>query len=181
MVSSLIGSGVISDAGMVYHDMRLSAHVPTLELRVCDSVPDIDGVVLIAALFRALVRHATHAVHAGHEPPPMPEPLLRTATWRAARSGLEGDLIDPTTLGRARADAVVRRLVAHVADELRWYEDWDRVTRTIDDVLRSGSWARTQRGVGRRQGLPAVVDMITDKTTSFGSAFPAPEHATDAA
>lgn len=181
MVARLIGSGVISDPGMVYHDMRLSAHVPTLELRVCDALPDIDRVVLIAALFRALVRHGTHAVHAGHEPPPMTEPLLRTATWRAARSGLEGDLVDPTTLKRARAGAVVRRLVSHVSDELRWYEDWDRVSHTAGTVLRCGSWARTQRNVGRRRGLPAVVDMLAEKTTEFGPSFPAPEHATDAA
>lgn len=181
MVSCLIGSGVISDPGMVYHDIRLSAHVPTLELRVCDSVPDVDGVLLIAALFRALVRHGTNAVLAGHEPPPVPEPLLRIATWRAARSGLEGDLIDPGTLNRARAGTVVRRLVAHVAEELRWYEDWDRVSHTVGNILRIGSWARTQRGIGRRRGLPAVVDMLTDKTTTFGPSYPAPEHATDAA
>ncbi|WP_436788079.1 carboxylate-amine ligase [Yinghuangia sp. YIM S10712] len=181
MVSGLIGSGVISDPGMVYHDIRLSAHVPTLELRVCDAIPDIDGVLLIAALFRALVRRGTNAVHAGHEPPPLPEPLLRTATWRAARSGLEGDLVDPSTLTRARAGTVVRRLMALVADELRWYEDWDGVVQTVDNVLRAGSWARAQRGVGRRRGLPAVVDMLTDKTCTFGPSRPAAEHATDAA
>ncbi|UGQ10804.1 glutamate--cysteine ligase [Yinghuangia sp. ASG 101] len=181
MVSSLIDSGVISDRGMVYQDMRLSAHVPTLELRVCDSIADIDGVLLAAALFRALVRHGTNAVLAGHEPPSTPEPLLRGATWRAARSGLEGDLIDPGTLQRARARAVVQRLVAHVADELRWYEDWDRVTHTVAGVLRTGSWARKQRAVGRRRGLPAVVDLLTDKTTAFGPSYPTPEHATDAA
>jgi carboxylate-amine ligase len=53
LVQNLVASGVISDAGMIYFDVRPSAHVPTLELRVCDACPCIDTVVLIAGLFGA--------------------------------------------------------------------------------------------------------------------------------
>ena len=54
-VQNLIASGVISDRGMIYFDVRPSAHVPTIEMRVCDACPSVDTVVLIAALFRAVV------------------------------------------------------------------------------------------------------------------------------
>ncbi len=40
---------------MIYFDVRPSAHVPTIEMRVCDACPSVDTVVLIAALFRAVV------------------------------------------------------------------------------------------------------------------------------
>ena len=43
---------------MVYFDIRPSAHLPTVELRVCDACPQVDDVVLIAGLFRALVGRA---------------------------------------------------------------------------------------------------------------------------
>ncbi|MEV7808142.1 YbdK family carboxylate-amine ligase [Microbispora sp. NPDC088329] len=39
MVDELVRSGVISDPGMLYFDVRPSAHVPTVELRVCDACP----------------------------------------------------------------------------------------------------------------------------------------------
>ena len=39
LVRDLIGSGVISDPKMAYFDVRPSAHVPTVELRVCDACP----------------------------------------------------------------------------------------------------------------------------------------------
>ena len=58
MIQDLIASGTISDPGMVYFDVRPSAHVPTVELRICDACPEVDFVVLIAGLFRALVRRA---------------------------------------------------------------------------------------------------------------------------
>src|SRR5689334_3058588 len=58
MIRDLIASGTISDPGMVYFDVRPSAHVPTVELRICDACPEVDFVVLIAGLFRALVRRA---------------------------------------------------------------------------------------------------------------------------
>ena len=50
--------GVIADAKMAYFDVRPSSHAPTLELRVCDACPLVDDAVLIAGIFRALVRAA---------------------------------------------------------------------------------------------------------------------------
>src|SRR6478752_432717 len=65
MIQDLIDSGTISDPGMVYFDVRPSAHVPTVELRICDACPEVDFVVLIAGLFRALVRRAREECAAG--------------------------------------------------------------------------------------------------------------------
>ena len=56
MVNDLIASEVISDAGMLYFDVRPSAHLPTLEMRISDACPDVDDAVMLAGLFRALVR-----------------------------------------------------------------------------------------------------------------------------
>ena len=95
MIQDLIDSGTISDPGMVYFDVRPSAHVPTVELRVCDACPEVDFVVLIAGLFRALVRRARQESAQGVPFPEIRHELLRAATWRAARSGLEGDLVNP--------------------------------------------------------------------------------------
>jgi carboxylate-amine ligase len=65
MVADLVASGTISDPGMVYFDIRPSAHLPTVELRICDACPMVDDVVLIAGLFRALVQRARGWVEDG--------------------------------------------------------------------------------------------------------------------
>src|SRR6202453_3225080 len=41
LVDDLVASGVISDVGMVYFDVRPSNSAPTVELRVCDSGPSL--------------------------------------------------------------------------------------------------------------------------------------------
>ncbi|MFZ1178387.1 MAG: YbdK family carboxylate-amine ligase, partial [Mycobacterium sp.] len=45
LVNDLVASGVITDAGMVYFDVRPSNSAPTLELRLCDSCPSVDTIV----------------------------------------------------------------------------------------------------------------------------------------
>ena len=51
--------------------------------------------VLLAGLFRALVIRETAAALAGRAAPAVRPELLEAATWRAAQSGLEGNLVDP--------------------------------------------------------------------------------------
>lgn len=94
LVNALVASGVITDVGMVYFDVRPSRHVPTLELRVCDSCPSVDTIVLVAGLFRAMVSCEAEAIRAGTPAAALWPTLGRAALWRAARSGLEGDLVD---------------------------------------------------------------------------------------
>src|ERR1700731_1095921 len=96
LVRDLIASGVITDEGMVYFDVRPSMSAPTLELGVCDSCPSVDTIVLIAGLFRALVQREADTLWAGTPPRTVSPALGRAALWRAARSGLEGELVDAT-------------------------------------------------------------------------------------
>ena len=65
LVNDLVASGVITDEGMVYFDVRPANAAPTLELRVCDSCPSVDTIVLIAGLFRALVEREVDGAKGG--------------------------------------------------------------------------------------------------------------------
>src|SRR3982751_5469762 len=96
LITDLIGTGVIADEKMAYFDVRPSAHAPTLELRVCDACPLVDDAVLIAGLFRAMVRAAELDVEAGRPHLPVPAPLHRASMWQAARGGLTRELLDGT-------------------------------------------------------------------------------------
>src|SRR5215217_5719429 len=119
LVADLISSGVIADAKMAYFDVRPSAHAPTLELRVCDACPLVDDAVLIAGLFRAMVRAAELDIEAGRPHRPAPPPLHRAAMWQAARGGLSRDLLDSSLHPRPRTAAdVVRGLLNRLRPQL---------------------------------------------------------------
>ncbi|MFI9274431.1 glutamate--cysteine ligase [Kitasatospora sp. NPDC052896] len=159
-VTGLVRSGVISDAGMVYYDIRPSAHQQTLELRVCDACPRVETVVMIAGLFRALVVDACEAVRGTGGCQHARQQWLRAMTWRAARSGLDGGLVDPDT-GLARpARAVVRSLLARLRPALEEFGDWDIVSGLAEETLGQGDAAHQLRRITAEGGLTAAVDFL---------------------
>src|ERR1700761_1662250 len=155
LVKALVASGVITDAGMVYFDVRPSNSAPTLELRVCDSCPSVDTIVLIAALFRALVEREVDASRAGAPAIILSPALGRAALWRAARSGLEDELVDVTAPAGRPAAEVVTELVDLLRPQLENSGDWGIVSELARQALIAGtSSARQRRGVRRPGGRP---------------------------
>jgi carboxylate-amine ligase len=166
LVADLIASGTITDPKMVYFDVRPSAHVPTVELRVTDSSPDVDTVVLLAGLFRGLVLRARQDHRAGRPAARSKPPLHRAAMWRAARSGLEGDLLDlPRSPEPVPAAVAVERLVAELRPQLEELGDWEQVfDLSVRALSRGSSAARQRRAMARRGRISDVVDLIVADT-----------------
>ncbi|HKP58360.1 MAG TPA: carboxylate--amine ligase/circularly permuted type 2 ATP-grasp protein [Polyangiales bacterium] len=168
LVQKLIASGVISDAGMIYFDVRPSSHVPTLELRVCDACPAVDTVVLIAGLFRAIVARELSRLAAGEGPSALPPALYRAAMWRAARSGLEGELIDLSVPRSVPAGVLVRGVVQELRPELEAYGDWESVHELSEAAMAHGSAAARQREAFRKsERITDVVDLIVAETAGL--------------
>ncbi|WP_030603341.1 carboxylate-amine ligase [Streptomyces achromogenes] len=164
-VRCLIDSGVISDAGMIYHDIRPSAHQQTLELRICDACPRPETVVLVAGLYRALVTEARRRLEAADAPRcDGRHEWLRAASWRAARSGLEGALIDPGTRHEAPAAQVVRRLLERVRPALEAAGDWTTVRDLAERALAAGSAAHRMRRAAEAEDLLACTDLAIAET-----------------
>jgi carboxylate-amine ligase len=166
LVADLIASGTITDPKMVYFDVRPSAHLPTVELRVTDACPDADTVVLLAGLFRGLVLRARQDHRAGRPRPTTRPPLHRAAMWRAARSGLEGDLLDlPRSPVPVPAAVAVERLVDDLRPQLEELGDWEQVfDLSVQALSRGSSAARQRRAMARRGRISDVVDLVVADT-----------------
>jgi carboxylate-amine ligase len=165
LVSDLIASGVITDARMVYFDVRPSSSAPTLELRVCDSCPSVDTIVFIAGIFRALVQREVEGLRAGTPPTVITPTLGRAALWRAARSGLEGALVDVSQLRARPAGEVVNELICSLRPQLEASGDWEVVSELARQVLIAGtSSARQRRALRHRGRLTDVVDQLIAET-----------------
>ncbi|KQS97129.1 carboxylate-amine ligase [Cellulomonas sp. Leaf395] len=160
VIDELLRTGTILDEGMIYFDARLSSRYPTVEVRVADVCLDADDAALQAALVRGIAETATG------EPVPQPRTeLLRAATWRAARSGLTGDLVSPLTGTPLPAAEVIAQLVDHVRPALAEAGDLEWVERHVATVLRRGNGAIQQLG-WRAEGADddEVVRRAVDRT-----------------
>ena len=167
-VSSLVATGTILDENMVYFDARLSSRYPTVEIRVADVCLDADTATLVAALARGLVETAAREAADGLPAPELRPEVLRTASWRAGRSGLAEDLVSPRTWRPAPAHDVVGLLVAHVREALVDAGDLDAVTELLGRVWSGGNGAARQRAWHAESGgdLRAVVERAVEVTHS---------------
>ncbi|WP_369052144.1 carboxylate-amine ligase [Kineococcus terrestris] len=160
----LLATGVLLDEGMVYADARLSAAHPTVEVRVADVCLRAEDAALLARLVRALVERAAADARAGLPVPDDPPQLLRLTSWRAARDGVDGQLVSPATGRPAPAAAVVAELVEHVRGPLAGAGDLDAVRAGTAAVLARGSGARWQRQTARGAGLAGLVRAAAEVT-----------------
>lgn len=159
-VAAMVDSGTVLDSGMIYFDARVSQNYPTVEIRVADVCLHADDAVLLGSLARALVDTAARDWTEGLPPPTIRTEVLRLAAWRAGRSGLDAELVDPDNLRPAKAEAVVYALLEHVRESLDAYGDYPRTRDLIEQLLRRGNGARWQRDTYTRTGrLP---DVLTD-------------------
>ncbi len=164
IVGRLIATGAAMDPGMIYWHVRPSPHLPTIEVRVADVLPDAAATTAYALLVRALVGGAVEAVRAGEPAPEVPDPLLRAACWQAARHGTACTL--PATHTRDHTPTAVGRLVEELWKRVepqlssygddRWVSDW------LGAVQHGGSGSSLQRRVAEHHGgsLQAVVDAL---------------------
>ncbi|GAA4351423.1 carboxylate-amine ligase [Angustibacter luteus] len=159
LVAEHLATDVPLDAGMLYFDARLSAQYPTVEVRVADVCLLAQDTVLVAALCRALVETAVRDWRDGRPPDDVPTALLRLASWRAGRSGLDENLVDPGTWRPRRASEVVASLVEHVRPALADSGDLDEVQDGVADLLHRGPGAVRQRTVLHRGALSGDVTM----------------------
>ena len=145
---------------MVYFDARLSARYPTVEVRVADVCLRVEDAVLVAVLSRGLVDTAAAQWRAGVAAPTVPAALVRLATWRAGRSGLDDVLLHPADLRPRPAREVVADLVEHLRPALDASGDLALVEAQLADLLDRGTGASRQRLVHARTGR--LADVVLD-------------------
>jgi carboxylate-amine ligase len=77
----------------LWWDVRPSPGYGTLEVRICDALPTLSETVALVALIQAYVARSLETYRSGHRFVPPPTWMLRENKWRAARWGLDAELV----------------------------------------------------------------------------------------
>jgi carboxylate-amine ligase len=165
LVASLVAVGMIADASKIYWDARPSSHAETLEFRVADVCTTVDEAVMVAGLCRSLARTSLAQHRQGVPMDPIRPELLRAASWRASRYGLDGELIDVTARRSVPAREMVEAMLTDLRPALEEDGDWDEVSMLVRMTLERGNSAKRQLWAFAQSGrLEDVIDLILRET-----------------
>lgn len=165
LVAALGATGSIDEPARLYWDVRPSAKFDTLEFRMTDVCLSVDEAVMVAGLVRALVIACLRRVHDRSPVPEVRPELVRAATWRAARYGVEGSLIDLAGGRSLPARDAVGELLAFLEPALAEQGDRAEIEHLVQRVFSRGTGAaRQRRAFASRQRLEDVVDLIVAET-----------------
>jgi carboxylate-amine ligase len=163
---TLIGAGTIRSIREVWWDIRPHPGFGTLELRICDGISTMDELCAIVALSQSLVVWLGERYNAGLDLPAHKAWTIRENKWRAARYGLEAEIIrdeegNLMSLRRSLGDLIER--LEPTAERLGCKDDLLR----INDMLDRGTSATRQREVfDKTKDLSAVVDSLVAELKS---------------
>ncbi len=165
LIEVLVKSGSVSDATKIYWDVRPSARFETLEIRIADVFMTIDEALMGAGLIRALAR-TCHKQAARDQWVTYPRPeLLRAAKWRAARYGLDADLIDVEHGLAVPAREMIEKMLQFVRPSLEEHDEWDEISGLVGETIGRGTGAARQREAYARRGhFEDVVDLVIAET-----------------
>lgn len=151
-IAMMLDTGAMLDDGMVYWDARPSANYPTIEVRVSDVPATVGETVLFATIVRALVMTAMDEEERGEALPPLSPHALRAAYWKAAREGLQGDLIDLVDSDVLKpAPVLLNDMVDRLAPALNILGDYEMVKAELARVVADGNGAARQRRAWHRR------------------------------
>ncbi len=92
-VADMTRTGIVEDYSEVRWDIRPSPRWGTLEMRACDGLSSAEEIGAVAALVQCLVERMSRQLDKG-EPLPRLQPwFVRENKWRAARYGLDAEII----------------------------------------------------------------------------------------
>jgi carboxylate-amine ligase len=160
-VGDMLATGVISEFKEIRWDIRPSPALGTIEVRVCDGLPTLEEVAAIAALTHCLVVDLDGRLEAGEALPALPPWHVQENKWRAARYGLDAEVI-------LDAENRERPVIDDLHDLLNRLEPvaarlgCSAGLASVSDLMTAGASYQRQRAVAARAGgdLWAVVDSL---------------------
>lgn len=170
-METLIKTGTIDSIKEVWWDVRPHPTYGTVELRICDGLPTIAEVGMVAALSQCLVDTFDREIDKGYTLPTPRRWVVQENKWRAARYGLDASIIVGQDGVQPLRDAL-RELVQDMrstAERLGCSAELD----VVEQVLEGGASYQRQRAVAAASGgdLTAVVDSLL---AEFAAGKPAP-------
>jgi carboxylate-amine ligase len=179
LVNHMTSTGFIDTIRELWWDVRPHHNFGTVEVRMCDMPGNLEDTLALAALVHCLVKALSDEIDEGayqHDCHPM---MVRQNKWRAARFGVEAQLVDTVTLGSSSVAQIVGELAKKLqptAEDLGCIEYLERcealaagptwADRQLAIVTQTGDLREVVRSITRQARLSPPVAMNTSPTAT---------------
>jgi carboxylate-amine ligase len=155
-----------ADYTFIWWDLRPHPKLGTIEVRVCDAQTRLENIAAIVALVQGLVSALAERYDRGQQLPTQPVTLVGENKWRAARYGLDANLIWLERDEERAARVALADLVELAEPSARRLGSLAEL-REVERIAARGTGADEQRQIHADAGtLLAVVQWLAERTTS---------------
>lgn len=164
LVNHMVDTGFINTIREIWWDVRPHHNFGTVEVRVCDMPGSLDHVLALAAITQCLIQSLSDEIDGGayqHDCHPM---MVRQNKWRAARFGMEAELVDLYTYQPRPVSEIVANLIDFLMPTAKRL-DCEYWLGRCESLSRETSWSRRQLDLYREtDSLPEVVRRLTSES-----------------
>jgi carboxylate-amine ligase len=166
LMTTLISAKAISSIREIWWDIRPHPNFGTVELRICDGLPTMTEITTVAALAQCLVEWMDSLLDRGYTLPCPKAWIVGQNKWRAARYGIDADIIvdeQGTLEPLARAITDLVEELTPVARRLGCEKELEHARRILDH---GPSYLRQRRWVEAGATPVDVVDRLIGELRS---------------
>ena len=164
LVERGVRANSFKDYTFIWWDLRPHPKLGTIEVRICDAQTRLDTVAGIVALIQSLAATLAQRHERQGTLQTQPVTLINENKWRAARYGLDADLVDlgnDTERPARKAISELVELAGPAARRLGCATELD----LVEPILRDGNGAEEQRAAYSENGsLLAVAQFLAEQT-----------------
>lgn len=162
VVNQSLQSGFLNSIQEIWWDVRPHPRFGTVEVRICDLPQNLEDTLALVALTQCLVCALGDQIEEGVYQYDIHPIVVRQNKWKAARYGLQAELIDPVT----HSTIPVRDMVFFLYEKLKPYAERLQCTQALNHVIsmvNAPSGAERQLALYEEFGydLAAVVRELT--------------------
>jgi glutamate---cysteine ligase / carboxylate-amine ligase len=166
LMTTLIEARAISSIREIWWDIRPHPNFGTVELRICDGLPTMTEIATVAALAQCLVEWMDTLIDRGYKLPWPKTWIVGQNKWRAARHGIDADLIVDERGSLQPVRSAIEELVEELTPVSRRLGCEEELIHARRILEHGPSYVRQRRWVDAGGTLSDVVDGLIEELRS---------------
>jgi carboxylate-amine ligase len=166
LMTTLIEARAISSIREIWWDIRPHPNFGTVELRICDGLPTMTEISTVAALAQCLVEWMDTLIDRGYGLPCSKAWIVGQNKWRAARHGVDAELIVDERGSLHPVRSAIEELVEELTPVARRLGCEGELLNALQILDHGPSYLRQRRWVEAGATLEDVVDGLIEELRS---------------